>query len=174
VCSLYCEADVRAPSLIPNFTPTPITSIHTQPPQHKPQFIVAVPRLFETVYRGVQQKFATEKGAKKKLIDFFSKVCWVSLFLTLNQPTNQSTKQRTHLTNQQTTLHTPGVDGPCEAVAPCPGPGHAGPPPQHPPAGAYVPSSSSVFVCLYMHACTREATARHPKRRDIIPPPLFS
>lgn len=44
--------------------------------QHKPQFLVAVPRLFETIYRGVQQKFATEKGVKKGLISFFTKVKW--------------------------------------------------------------------------------------------------
>ena len=42
--------------------------------QHKPQFIVAVPRLLETVFRGVQQTFAMEKGAKRALINFFSKV----------------------------------------------------------------------------------------------------
>uniref|UniRef100_I2CP03 Long-chain acyl-CoA synthetase n=1 Tax=Nannochloropsis gaditana (strain CCMP526) TaxID=1093141 RepID=I2CP03_NANGC len=47
--------------------------------KHQPQFIVAVPRLLETIYRGVLQKFATEKGAKKKIIEFFTRVgsAWV-------------------------------------------------------------------------------------------------
>ena len=40
--------------------------------QYKPHFLVAVPRLFETIYRGVQQKFAVEKGLKKKLISLFT------------------------------------------------------------------------------------------------------
>lgn len=64
------------------YTHTPYLTHHppNHPPnppdtqsQHKPQFIVAVPRLFETIYRGVQQKFATEKGAKRALINFFTK-----------------------------------------------------------------------------------------------------
>lgn len=54
-------------------TRTDTQYIHTHI-QHKPQFLVAVPRLFETIYRGVQQKFATEKGVKKGLISFFTKV----------------------------------------------------------------------------------------------------
>jgi long-chain acyl-CoA synthetase len=47
--------------------------------KHRPQFIVAVPRLLETIYRGVLQKFAAEKGAKKKIIDFFTRTgsAWV-------------------------------------------------------------------------------------------------
>lgn len=40
--------------------------------QYKPQFIFAVPRLFETIYRGVMNKFATESALKKKLIAFFT------------------------------------------------------------------------------------------------------
>jgi long-chain acyl-CoA synthetase len=42
--------------------------------QYKPQFIFAVPRLFETIYRGVLNKFATEKPGKRKIINFFTKV----------------------------------------------------------------------------------------------------
>lgn len=57
----------------PTHTHTPYPTIHPRA-QHKPQFLVAVPRLFETIYRGVQQKFATEKGVKKGLISFFTKV----------------------------------------------------------------------------------------------------
>jgi long-chain acyl-CoA synthetase len=44
------------------------------PVQYKPQFIFAVPRLFETIYRGVLNKFASEKPGKRKIIDFFTKV----------------------------------------------------------------------------------------------------
>jgi long-chain acyl-CoA synthetase len=42
--------------------------------QYRPEFLVAVPRLFETIYRGVQQKFSSEKGVKKALINFFTAV----------------------------------------------------------------------------------------------------
>ena len=42
--------------------------------QFKPQFLVAVPRLFETIYRGVQQKFASETKAKARIIKFFRRV----------------------------------------------------------------------------------------------------
>ncbi|GAB5036038.1 long-chain-fatty-acid ligase [Nannochloropsis oceanica] len=56
-----------------------VKNFKTDLEKHHPQFIVAVPRLLETIYRGVLQKFAAEKGTKKKIISFFSKVgmAWV-------------------------------------------------------------------------------------------------
>ena len=47
--------------------------------KHRPQFIVAVPRLLETIYRGVLQKFGAEKKAKRRIIKLFTSVCmaWV-------------------------------------------------------------------------------------------------
>jgi hypothetical protein len=40
--------------------------------QYKPQYLVAVPRLLETIYRGVLGKFAGEKPVKRRLISFFT------------------------------------------------------------------------------------------------------
>ncbi|CAM9491551.1 unnamed protein product, partial [Phaeothamnion confervicola] len=38
---------------------------------HKPHFLIAVPRLFETIYKGVQSQFAAKPAPVRKLVAFF-------------------------------------------------------------------------------------------------------
>jgi long-chain acyl-CoA synthetase len=38
---------------------------------HSPQYMVAVPRLWESIYEGVQKQFREQPAGKQKLIDFF-------------------------------------------------------------------------------------------------------
>lgn len=44
--------------------------------KHRPHILVAVPRLYETVYSGVMSQFSKESAAKQKIIAFFT---WVAM-----------------------------------------------------------------------------------------------
>lgn len=39
--------------------------------EHSPQYMVAVPRLWESIYEGVQKQFRDQPQSKQKLVDFF-------------------------------------------------------------------------------------------------------
>jgi len=52
-----------------------IRNFKTDLVKYKPHFLIAVPRLFETIYKGVQQNFSSQKGIKKKLVTFFTASC---------------------------------------------------------------------------------------------------
>jgi len=43
--------------------------------KHKPHFLIAVPRLFETIYKGVQGQFQSKGKVAQKLVAFFTAAC---------------------------------------------------------------------------------------------------
>jgi long-chain acyl-CoA synthetase len=42
--------------------------------KYKPHYLIAVPRLFETIYKGAQTNFAAQPASKQKLVAIFSAV----------------------------------------------------------------------------------------------------
>jgi long-chain acyl-CoA synthetase len=50
---------------------TNLRHVKTDLAKYKPHFMVAVPRLWESVYEGITKKFAAESPLKRKLINFF-------------------------------------------------------------------------------------------------------
>ena len=51
-----------------------IKSIKQDLKEFKPQYMVAVPRLWESIYEGVQKQFREQPATKQKLINFFLKI----------------------------------------------------------------------------------------------------
>jgi long-chain acyl-CoA synthetase len=52
-------------------TYTNIRSLKADLKEHKPQYMVAVPRLWESIYEGAQKQFREQPAKKQKLINFF-------------------------------------------------------------------------------------------------------
>ncbi len=50
---------------------TNLRHVKTDLAKYKPHYMVAVPRLWESVYEGITKKFAAESSLKRKLINFF-------------------------------------------------------------------------------------------------------
>ena len=42
--------------------------------KYKPHFLVAVPRLIETIYKGAMSNFSAQSPLKQKLVSFFTRV----------------------------------------------------------------------------------------------------
>ena len=50
---------------------TNIRSVKKDFKEHSPQYMVAVPRLWESIYEGVQKQFREQPAGKQKLVNFF-------------------------------------------------------------------------------------------------------
>jgi long-chain acyl-CoA synthetase len=52
-------------------TYTSIRHVKSDIKQHKPHYMVAVPRLWESIYEGIQKQFREQPARKQKLVNFF-------------------------------------------------------------------------------------------------------